>query len=45
MPAWLVHVGYRGKTGNHLLVVSFTGFDPGRVPELGDRISLGGKPS
>jgi hypothetical protein len=27
MPAWLVHVGYRGKTGNHLLVVSFTGFD------------------
>jgi hypothetical protein len=26
-----VHVGYRGKTGNHLLVVSFTGFGPTAV--------------
>jgi len=24
----LAHVGYWGKTGKHLLVLSFTGFDP-----------------
>jgi hypothetical protein len=24
----IAYVGYRGKTGKHLLAVSFTGFDP-----------------
>jgi hypothetical protein len=28
VPARLAYVGYRGKTGQHLLAVSFTGFDP-----------------
>jgi hypothetical protein len=28
LPTWLVHVGYRSKTGDRLLVVSSTGFDP-----------------
>jgi hypothetical protein len=27
-PAPVAHVGYWGKTGQHLLVLSFTGFDP-----------------
>jgi hypothetical protein len=30
-PTWLVHVGYRSKTGDRLLVVSSTGFDPHRT--------------
>jgi hypothetical protein len=25
------YVGYRGQPGNHLLVLSFTGFDPERT--------------
>jgi len=31
VPARLAYVGYRGKTGKHLLAVSFTGFDPIRT--------------
>ena len=27
-PALVAHVGHWGKTGQHLLVLSFTGFDP-----------------
>jgi hypothetical protein len=30
VPARLAYVGYRGKTGKHLLAVSFIGFDPQR---------------
>jgi hypothetical protein len=28
VPALLTYDGYRGKTGQHLLVLRFTGFDP-----------------
>jgi hypothetical protein len=28
VPARLAYVGYWGKTGKHLLAMSFTGFDP-----------------
>jgi hypothetical protein len=28
VPALFAHVGYRGKTGQHLLTVRFSGFDP-----------------
>jgi hypothetical protein len=34
-PAPVVHVGYWGKTRQHLLVLSFTGFDPFRSSPSG----------
>jgi hypothetical protein len=34
VPTALSNVGYRGQIGKHLLALSFTGFDPGRVKTL-----------
>jgi hypothetical protein len=44
MPALLAYVGYWGKTGKHLLVLSFTGFDP--IADIGaaDPKDLPGSP-
>jgi len=33
VPALLAHVGYWGKTGKHLLVLSFTGFGRVEIPQ------------
>jgi hypothetical protein len=33
VPALLAYVGYWGKTGKHLFVLSFTGFDRVEIPQ------------
>jgi len=33
VPALLAHIGYWGKTGKHLLVLSFTGFGRVEIPQ------------
>jgi hypothetical protein len=37
----VAHVGYRGKTVKHLLVLSFTGFDPGADSPNSDDAEIG----